>query len=284
MKTSTQTLTLANEFGPEVAVRMICDVGFNCIDYSLFAGKRGKMDIEKDNFLLGMDKLRKFAESYGVEFNQTHAPFASFREGDEDFNNWVKPLIIKAIEATGLLGAEYVVIHPFAVSKNKKQANMDFFSSLIPYAEKHDVTIAIENMFGHDPVKDKLVKNVCSDGAELSDYIDTLNSKNVCACLDIGHCSLVGENPAEMIRQLGGRLRCLHIHDNDNLKDMHTLPFTKKIDFVSAIQALKDIEYKGELTLEADHFMYGFPKELYKDCIVMMSGTARYMADIFNDE
>lgn len=281
MKTSTQTLILANEFGPEEAVRMICDAGFDCIDHSLFSGKRGKMDIEKTDFLSDMEKLREIAVSYEVDFNQTHAPFASFREGDDDYNEWVKPLIIKAIEATGILGAKYVVIHPFAISKNQKQANMDFFGSLIPYAEKHDVKIAIENMFGHDPVKDVLVKNVCSDGPELCDYIDTLNSKSIVACIDIGHCGLVGEDAAHMIKMVGGdRIKCLHVHDNDHKNDLHTIPFTEKIDFPSVIQALIDINYNGELTLEADHFLYGFPKELYKDCLSLMSRTARYLADM----
>ena len=281
MKTSTQTMALANAFGTEKAVKMICEAGFDCIDHSLFAGKRGKMDIENADFLSKMENLRKLAASYGGEFNQTHAPFASFREGDDDFNSWVKPLIIKAIEATGILGAKYVIIHPFAVSKNQKQANMDFFSSLIPYAEKHNVIIAMENMFGHDPVKNMLVKNVCSDGPELSDYIDTLDSKNVCACLDIGHCGLVGENAPEMIRRLGvERLKCLHVHDNDHMNDLHTIPFTQKIDFPAVMQALKDINYDGELTLEADRFFGGFPKGLYKDCLQLLSRTARVLAEM----
>ncbi len=281
MKTSTQTLALANAFGTEKAVKMICEAGFDSIDHSLFAGKRGKMDIETEGFLSKMENLRKLAASYGGEFNQTHAPFGSFREGDDDFNTWVKPLIIKAIEATGILGAKYVIIHPFTVSKNQKQANMDFFSSLIPYAEKHNVIIAIENMFGHDPVKNMLVKNVCSDGPELSDYIDTLDSKNICACIDIGHCGLVGENAADMIKQVGGdRLRSIHVHDNDYMNDLHTIPFTQKIDFQAVMQSLKDINYKGELTMEADHFYNGFPKELYKDCLQLLSKTARVLAEM----
>ena len=50
------------------------------------------------------------------------------------------------------------------------------------------------------------------------------------------------------------------------------------------MQALKDINYDGELTLEADHFFGGFPKELYKDCLQLLSRTARYLAEMFIDE
>lgn len=281
MKTSTQTCVPAVKFGNEKAVKMICESGFDCLDHSFFTGKPGSMHIEKPEFMVDMEKLRKTAESYERVFNQTHAPFASFREGDDEFNEWVKPLIIKAIEATAVLGAKYVVIHPFGLSKDQKQANMDFFGSLIPYAEKNNVVIAIENMFGYDPELDRIVKNVCSDGAELADYIDTLGSDNVCACIDIGHCGLVGEDPAEMIRQLGSRLKSLHVHDNDHKSDKHTLPFLEKINFKAVMKALKDIEYIGELTLEADHFLYGMPTELYSEGLKLMSSTARYLADLY---
>lgn len=281
MKTSTQTFTLANTFGAEKAVKMICEAGFDCIDHSLFGGKRGEMQIETDGFLNEMENLKKIAASYGCGFNQTHAPFASFIEGDNDYNTWVKPLIVKAIEATGRLGARHVIVHPFSLSTNQKQANMDFFASLIPYAEKNNVIIAIENMFGYDPIRNILVKNVCSDGSELSDYIDTLNSKSICGCIDIGHCGLVGENAAEMIKQLGNeRLKCLHVHDNDHINDLHTIPFTEKIDFLAVMQSLKDINYQGELTLEADHFLSGFPKELYNDCLQLLSRTARVLTEL----
>lgn len=281
MKTSTQTLILANTFGPENAIKMICEAGFDSIDYSLFSGKRGQMDIETDGFLLDMENLRELADSSGCEFNQTHAPFASYKEGDDGYNEWVYPLIVRAIEASGILGAKYVVVHPFSVSVNQKQKNMDFFESLIPHAEKHNVILAIENMFGYDPVKDEIIKNVCSDGPELCDYIDSLNSKNICACIDVGHCGLVGEDAAGMIREMGDRLKCIHMHDNDHKNDLHTIPFSKKIDFSAVMQALKDINYMGEMTLEADHFYCGFPKELYKDCLQLLSRTARHLADSY---
>ncbi len=278
MKTSTQTLYLANTYGPEKAIKIMCETGFDCIDYSMFGGKKGKMDIEKDSFLYEMNNLRNVAESYGVAFNQAHAPFASFREGDVEYNQWVKPLIIKSIEASGILGVKYIIVHPFTVSKNQKQANLDFFNSLIPYAKKHNVKIAIENMFGWDAESKTHCKNVCSDGAELCDYIDSLNSEHIVACLDIGHCGLVGEDAAQMILQLGhDRLKCLHIQDNDKQTDQHSMPFTGKLDFKGIMKALKDIDYDGELTLEADNFLRKFPDELLKDAALLMYNSVKYL-------
>ena len=42
----------------------------------------------------------------------------------------------------------------------------------------------------------------------------------------------VGNHQGKMIRALGGkRVKALHVHDNDLVRDVHTLPFTRKIDW-----------------------------------------------------
>jgi len=281
MKISTQTLRLANTFGDIEAVKFLCELGYDSIDYSFFGSRAKGLPLENDNFFNHLRDLKKLAESYGVTFNQTHAPFGSYIEGDDDFNNWVKPLIIKSIEASGILGAKYVIVHPFVVSKNQKQANIDFFNSLLPHAKKHNVKIALENMFGQDPIEKKYTHNVCSNGVEFCDYLDSLDNKYFVACLDIGHCGLVGEDAAEMVLQLGhDRLKCLHVHDNNKTADQHTLPFLENIDFPGIIKALKEIDYEGELTLEADNFLSKIPIELMKDASILMYKTAKFLANI----
>ncbi|HPQ46807.1 MAG TPA: sugar phosphate isomerase/epimerase family protein [Clostridia bacterium] len=279
MKTSTLTYRLMMKFGMEEAVRMLCEAGFDCIDQSFFTGQETKLVLEEDDYLERMHGLRKIAASYGVTFNQTHAPFPSFIEGNETYNQWAWKVLVKSIEASGILGAEYMVVHPFYVSKDKKKANMDFFGALLPIAQKHNVRLAIENMFAWDPVKETLVKNVCSDAEELGDYVDSLDSDFAVACLDVGHCGLVGESAPDMIRKLGHRLRSLHIHDNDNISDLHAIPFSGKIDFAGITDALREIGYKGEMTLETDRMLDGFPVELYPEVLRLLSRTARYLAD-----
>lgn len=282
MKISTMTLKLAIEFGMETAVKMICEAEFDSIDHSLFSKADGNLYMEKDGYFDKLAAMKKIADSYDVTFNQTHAPFGSYIEGDDEYNKKIKPLLRKAIEATSILGAEYMVVHPFVKSKNQKAANMQFFSELIPYAKEHNVKLALENMFGRDAAKDVLIKNVCSAANELSDYVDTLNSEYAVACIDVGHCGIIGENAPDMIRALGkDRLRCLHIHDNDGVSDLHSTPFTYSIDFKAIMKALNDIEYEGELTLEADNFFKKFPVELYPDILKFMSKTARYLADLY---
>lgn len=281
MKISTQTANLAKSFGHEKAVRIICEAGFDCIDFSFFQKEDGIYDLEKDDFIEKLPKIKKIADSYNVGFNQTHAPFPSYIEGDDEYNKRMYPLIVKSIEASGILGAKYIIVHPTVFSENQKQKNMDFYNSLIPYAKKANVKIAVENMFGWSEELQKLVKNVCSDAEEMCDYLDSLDSRHFVACLDIGHCGIIGENAPDMIRALGhDRLKSLHVHDNDNISDLHNLPFTREIDFAEVVKALKEIDYDGEMTLEADYFLKGFPDGLKVEAAKFMGSVARFLAEM----
>ncbi len=281
MKISTQTAGLARAFRDEKAVELLCEAGYDSLDFSMFWRNGSTLPIEEEDFLENAAKFKRIADGYNVEFNQTHAPFPSYVEGDDDYNEWMKPLIVKSIEAGGILGAKYVIIHPIDLSENQKEFNMEFYKSLAPHAKKANVKIAIENMFAWSEEKQQLVKNVCSDGPEMCDYIDSLEDDCFVACLDIGHCGIIGESAPEMIRQLGhDRLKSLHIHDNDNVSDLHTLPYLGKIDFAGVMKALRDIDYDGELTLEADTFLAAFPDELKIEAVKLMQKTARYLTKL----
>jgi sugar phosphate isomerase/epimerase len=67
------------------------------------------------------------------------------------------------------------------------------------------------------------------------------------------------ETTAEkMIKALGPRLGALHVHDNDKHNDSHQIPFTMQIDFDKMIAALKDVGYRGDMTLECDAYIHSF--------------------------
>ena len=88
MKISTQTLKLANTFGDVEAVKFLCELGYDSIDYSFFGSRAKGLPLENDNFFDHLRDLKQLADSYGVTFNQTHAPFGSYIEGDDDFNEF----------------------------------------------------------------------------------------------------------------------------------------------------------------------------------------------------
>ena len=118
-----------------------------------------------------------------------------------------------------------------------------------------------------------IVDDVCADPRELAALYDALDDPDAfTVCLDIGHVALCGREPEDAILLLGhDRLGALHVHDVDYRDDLHTLPGVGLIRWKAVTDALGAIDYKGELTLEADNFLRGF-----SDC---MPTAARFMAD-----
>lgn len=284
LKLSTQTLHPAKKFGIKKAVEMIIDAGFEAIDLSLFDLLNPTSEFYGEDFFAKAKEIRTIAESRGVCFNQAHAPFPSYKEGNEEYNKAVLPAIEKAIEIAAAVGAEQIVVHPTFLEENKKEFNMQFYNGFEPLCRKLGIKIALENMFRSDPLNPpKKYPNVCSIPKEFRDYVDSLDPDCFTACLDIGHCGLVGVDLEEMIETLGGKLTALHIHDNDGIHDMHTMPFTQKIDFAVVARALKKIGYKGDLTLEADEFMARMPKELYPDALRLMRAADAHLRQMIEE-
>ena len=93
-----------------------------------------------------------------------------------------------------------------------------------------------------------------------------------------------GTGAVDMIKKLGERLKALHIHDNDRWHDLHQIPFSASIDFDAVVGALKEINYDGYFTLEADRFLEKYCEENVFDGIKEMAASARKLADMFERE
>ncbi len=269
----------------EEAVEIVARAGFDCADFTFSAlPKTTLTDLSAE--LDAYRNLRRYADGIGIPFNQAHAPYAS-STGDPDEDKVIYERIKNSIILAGILGAKHIVVHPkqhLPYRYNEavlKEMNYDFYSSLIPYAEEAGVKIAIENMWKKNPAGTHIDHSVCSRIEEHIEYIDMMSSPLFVACLDIGHCALVGENPAESIRRLGhDRLHALHVHDVDFIHDLHTLPGCSKMDCKPVMRALRDIDYDGEFTLEATKFPIGFEEEFRQEVFIFMAKRARFLANM----
>ncbi|HZJ57919.1 MAG TPA: sugar phosphate isomerase/epimerase family protein [Clostridia bacterium] len=290
MKISTLTSHLAKVYGEENAIRKLARIGYDCYDFSMFGiGEEGH-PINSNSFESYVQKLRKAADDSGIECNQSHAPFPSYLHDDKEYNKRMFPLLVRAIEVTGLLGGEIVIVHPAVFPGHKIggdslcwDTNMELYHALLPHAKKSNVKIALENMFNWYEGASTASPATCSSPEEFVKYMDALDPEYFVACVDIGHSAMEnagGRSPAEMIRALGGkRLKALHVHDNDLVRDVHTLPFNQKIDWDEVMTALRDIGYDGELTFEADAFLSQFPNELAVHASRLMLEVGRYFVD-----
>ena len=282
MLLSTQTDNLFRRFGPDEGIRLFAEAGYDAIDYSMFEMTSDDCPLNTaDPEKFGLE-LRKKAEAAGLRFNQAHAPFPCWRNGDEAYNAKMPARVAQSIRIAGVLGAKAIVVHPIAYVKQgeeQKEVNFEFYRSLEPVALEYGIKIALENMWGYDGRRNYIIPNVCSFGADLADYYDGLNNPAAyTVCLDLGHCGLVGEEPDDAVRALGkDRLGALHVHDNTYKADNHTVPYDygMKMNWDAITKALGEIDYQGDFTFEADAFLGRFDADTVPEAVKFMAGIGR---------
>lgn len=284
MLLSTQTDYLARHYGDEQAIRTLAEVGFDAFDLSLFAmNSNPDYAMNGENFREYAKHLRAVADECGIVCNQSHAPFpTSF--GDEEKDEKMFQMVVRAMEAAAIVGAKIIVVHPKqhldyrTHAAELKEMNMEFYRRLIPYCEKFGIKVATENMWQYNNAAGHIRDSVCSRPYEFADYLNELNSPWIVACLDVGHVVLTNENLANAIRTLGGKhLQALHVHDNDHRDDCHTMPFLGRIDFNELTSTLREIGYQGDFTFEADSFFRSMPEELLTEAYALLHKSGRYL-------
>lgn len=260
MLLATQTETLARRFGIFRAVEILCRAGYDAIDLSFFG------DI---SFATGADaqenakRLLQIAGQQGVLFTQAHAPFGG---GYPHYNEHIVPQFSQVFAFAEALGVRQIVVHPvqcgryYGREKELFAYNLNFYRSLVPLLEGKRLKIAIENMWQRNPVSGVIVDDILANPQEFADMYDALDDPaHFTVCLDLGHVALCNREPQDAVRVLGhDRLGALHVHDVDYRADLHTLPGLGRIDWHAVTDALAAIDYRGELTFEADSFLDGF--------------------------
>lgn len=284
MKTSTEFGSLCNRVPHEKALELLGRAGFDAFDLSLFEMARydwrTQSLLETDSPFVGADalkyarRLKQVAQDNGLVCNQSHAPFPVCCKGILD-------LVPLALECSAEAGASICIVHP---DNNKTpEENAEMFEALLPTAKACHVKIATENMWNWNNEEDHAASAACSDHDNFLRHIEAVNDPYLVACVDIGHAEMrgLGTSAAQMIRTLGSHVQALHMHDTDCHHDNHQLPLTMKIDYDPILRALKEVNYQGYFTLEADTYLSAFDDEHLFVGVQNMQHAARELADRF---
>ena len=284
MLISTQTGHSVGRFGFEKGVQTLKDAGYDCLDLSLFEMIRDDSAYVAGDWRALVKERKAYCDANGIIFNQSHAPF-SFAWADENIReNIAKPRVEQSIEVSAMMGVKIEVVHPLhwmpylGHEKEAFDLNVAYYKSLIPLARHYGVKIALENMWQKEVKRKCICTDVAGFAKDHADLIDAIDSEWVVACLDVGHCSLVGEEAEDTIRILGhDRLKSVHLHDNDYQGDRHTIPGLGQMNWENIMKALDDIKYDGEFTYEADAFLKGFEDGFYSKAVEFMVAKAKHL-------
>lgn len=277
MKISTEIHSASKILGEERAIAALAEAGFDAWDFSMFSmcgfDWATSSPIIGDHPLSGPDylkfarRLKQVGLDHGIVCNQSHAPFPTS-------NATIHGFLKRAIECTAEAGGSICIIHPDNYKSAKENAEM--YAELLPFAKDCGVKIATENMWGWDREKDQSSFAACATPASFCEHIDILGDDFLVACLDVGHAEMRGSDTTavEMIHALGHRLQALHLHDNDQWRDRHQIPFSMQIDFAAVKKALDEIGYAGYYTLEADQFLAAYDESNVKEGIRLLAESA----------
>lgn len=296
MLISTETASGANYGNYFERIKAIKEVGFDAFDLTIFPHK--VYDLPESFFLrkktIGeiiaetpeapdkvmtlekAKKLREYADKIGIVCNQTHAPYPTAWPNDKEYNAFVSQYLELSVEISGILGAKICVVHP--CNDYTPEENAELYRKLEKCARKNNVKIALENMWNWNYAENHASAASCSNEENFARHLELLDKDVFVACVDLGHAEMAGlkTSAVKMIEKLGDRVQALHIHDNDLHNDLHTAPYTSKMNFNEIFLALKKIGYKGDITFEANAFLRKLPKELYPCGLQYLLHTGEY--------
>lgn len=149
-----------------------------------------------------------------------------------------------ALRAIAPLSIPLAVIHPIVRHSSActeeawVRENVAYLTPLRDTAAALGITLALENMAGK-PFPAHPGETVFGCRAEhimaLADALD------LGICWDFGHAHLSGLRQSSCLSVVGPRLRVLHVHDNDGVRDGHLIPGRGSIDWQDAMTGLRAV-------------------------------------------
>lgn len=235
-------------------VRAYEGTGFRYLDFSFGPVTTALLG---DDWMPQIEQAAKEAERLGFTFIQSHTP--GFNCMAPSFGQPHIEAYARCFEACRYLGIPGTVIHSgfsfdMLYPQHREEyfrQNRAFYEALLPYAEKYNVQMLIENSCSSNMAG----RYFFMTGQEMADFIDEFNHPLLQAVWDFGHGQAHGLRQSEQLITLGPRLRALHVHDTITNGDLHMMPFCGTTDFDDVMQGLLAADYKGAFTFEVNQLL-----------------------------
>ena len=150
MKLSISTGMLRERFGDLTTLKMIKEAGFDAVDYSM-CDTSPKTDMLGDDYRDKAYEIKEQLEELGLSCNQAHAPY-SFKYTDTlSLDNFNYLNLVRSIEFASIIGTKNLVVHYIKNDLPEdvcfEEYNLEFFRSFIPYLERYNINISVENLY-----------------------------------------------------------------------------------------------------------------------------------------
>lgn len=254
-------------------IRRLKEIGFETIDYVFTEMTRPEYILRGDDWQYRVDRVADALAKYGMKASQVHLPFVGkgVRKWDDRFQvsgfvDFYEESMRRAYLAAEMLQAPWAVAHceintmSYYTSAYALNYNRNYFDPYVELGIKHGVGTAFENMF--QGVLSWQRVRYCACYEELIEFVDSYQDSRVGICWDFGHANVMHVDQSVALREVGKRLKCVHVDDNLGENDQHLLPFMGNVDWPAIMPVLKEIGYEGDLSLETGPITKKAPRAL----------------------
>ncbi len=219
----------------------------NELNLGIEISRFGKLAEIEENFEKNKKEYRAILNDFENEVS-LHGFFSglSFVSKDPLIKNASIKRYYQSLELAQEFGAKTVVFHTcFNNLLKQKQyremfflSNIEFYNEFIKNFEELEITATIENVHESNPDM-------------IRDIIAAVNSPNLKATIDIGHCNLHSIEPVSYwIKEYGIMLHHMHFHSNFKDEDSHSSLLKGDIDIKGILKTLKDMHLYPSMTFE----------------------------------
>lgn len=192
------------------------------------------------------------------------------------------PLIRECMKACHEYGIENVVIQPLQAGQ---EANLEFYQKLLVWARENDLHILLKNCLRY--FNGRYVRGTCSDAEEANAWIELLNGlageERFGFCMDMGVCSMCGQNMYQFATALEGKIEAVIISENNGQEPGAMLPFSQisksrcRTDWLNFFRGLRAVDFQGTAILDARESLAAAPLLLREYLLQYMKRTGEYM-------
>jgi len=204
-----------------------------------------------------IEKLLEYSSSYGYEYT-VHAPYTDINIAS--LNPYIREASVKAVETSlenaRRLGAKTVTFHPgfrgaldIFYPERTTRATHESIRRIMYRARNLGVSVAIENMFP-SPFS-ALPYSV----EEFEEIFSMPEFSDLGFTLDIGHAHTMKQTEL-FLKKLGRKSVVVHLHDNDEVSDLHLGLGEGTVDWMSAIKSLNAQGFRGYIIIESISKVY----------------------------
>jgi sugar phosphate isomerase/epimerase len=186
-----------------------------------------------------LDALKHLVEYHEMPVCAIHAPCLLITQRVWGSDPWEK--LRRSAEMAEALGAGTVVVHP--PFRWQRDYARGFVTGIAELEEETGLAFAVENMYPWRASRRELQAYVPGWNPVEQEYANVT--------LDLSHASTSGSDVLQMYRELGPRLR--HVHMTDGLgsaKDEHLVPGRGNQPCAELLELLAADRFSGEVVLE----------------------------------